>query len=403
MDKILSYINLYFLILFLFLLCNSESALGNGGTQLQPEDVLKKYEIFLKRLETIEFTSSITVNLEMPNEHFKPTTVEAKIHRSKDRIKVESTILGDMNEKKHSIIQREEMINSEMHLTSYLYLEQNEYQVSADMQTFPRTQDSQTKVLSEKICFGNEFFSPDSNKTEPDSILAFLRKSKLTLGTKIDETSREFHLLSAKGDNFHIDIWFDIQNNDGSPSKIIYEFDTDKVTMYQPLRYYFEVQEFQKINDLVLPKKVLIIREKIVPLKRESFNPDDINMDTFSQKNEEIINLKNTGKRIEKIEVEWTNVILSKNIPDSVFKLEKMFHIPNGTEVYVKNVPQIEYVWFNGKIVAKTDEIALAIARGDHGFMPGPKNPRFWFMALGAILLLVGGGLKIRSMLKGEG
>jgi hypothetical protein len=69
----------------------------------------------------------------------------------------------------------------------------------------------------------------------------------------------------------------------------------------------------------------------------------------------------------------------------------------------MRDAPQIEYVWMDGKPVVKTDEIALRIARGDYGFMPGPQNPRFWFMALGIFLFLLGGGLKVRSMLKGEG
>jgi hypothetical protein len=54
----------------------------------------------------------------------------------------------------------------------------------------------------------------------------------------------------------------------------------------------------------------------------------------------------------------------------------------------------------DGKIVPKTDEIALAIARGDYKFIPGPNEPRFWFIALGLILIFLGGGLKLYDMIK---
>ncbi|GHT23448.1 hypothetical protein FACS189419_07400 [Planctomycetales bacterium] len=64
--------------------------------------------------------------------------------------------------------------------------------------------------------------------------------------------------------------------------------------------------------------------------------------------------------------------------------------IPNGTPVAVQDAPQIEYVWMDGKIEPKTDEVMLKIAQGDHKFIPGADEPRFWIMALGAILIIVG-------------
>jgi hypothetical protein len=68
--------------------------------------------------------------------------------------------------------------------------------------------------------------------------------------------------------------------------------------------------------------------------------------------------------------------------------------IPNGTRVLVKEVPQIHYIWMDGKIEPRTDELMLRIAQGDHKFIPGTDEPRFWFMALGAILIIVGFTLK---------
>ena len=56
---------------------------------------------------------------------------------------------------------------------------------------------------------------------------------------------------------------------------------------------------------------------------------------------------------------------------------------------------QIQYVWFDGKIVPRTDEVMLAIARGNHKFMPGPDSPRFWLMAVGIIMIVVALGKKL--------
>ncbi|MDR1492617.1 MAG: hypothetical protein LBT05_07840 [Planctomycetaceae bacterium] len=66
----------------------------------------------------------------------------------------------------------------------------------------------------------------------------------------------------------------------------------------------------------------------------------------------------------------------------------------------MQDAPQIQYVWMDGKIVVKTDEVVLAIARGGRKFIQGPDEPRFWMIALGIIMILVGGGWKLRDMLK---
>ncbi|MDR2706810.1 MAG: hypothetical protein LBC02_13600 [Planctomycetaceae bacterium] len=70
--------------------------------------------------------------------------------------------------------------------------------------------------------------------------------------------------------------------------------------------------------------------------------------------------------------------------------------IPNYTEVSMQDAPQIEYVWLNGEIVPLTDEIALARIRG-HGFIPGVREPRFWLITAGIILITLALGLKIKD------
>ncbi|MDR3111226.1 MAG: hypothetical protein LBU65_16280, partial [Planctomycetaceae bacterium] len=63
-------------------------------------------------------------------------------------------------------------------------------------------------------------------------------------------------------------------------------------------------------------------------------------------------------------------------------------NIPNETEVKVLETPQIKYVWLDGKIVPFTDELALARLRG-HKFIPGVREPGFWFMAAGIIMIVI--------------
>ncbi|GHT19523.1 hypothetical protein FACS1894189_8370 [Planctomycetales bacterium] len=62
------------------------------------------------------------------------------------------------------------------------------------------------------------------------------------------------------------------------------------------------------------------------------------------------------------------------------------FSIPNYTEISMQDALQIKYVWFDGKIEPLTDELALARLRG-HKFIPGVREPRFWLIASGIILI----------------
>jgi hypothetical protein len=89
--------------------------------------------------------------------------------------------------------------------------------------------------------------------------------------------------------------------------------------------------------------------------------------------------------------VEFSDVRFDKSLNENDFRLTSP--IANGTQVHIRDAPQIDYVWHDGKIVPKTDEVMLDIARGGHKFMPGPDNPRFWMMLLSIILILTGGGM----------
>ncbi|MDR2345720.1 MAG: hypothetical protein LBE18_06605 [Planctomycetaceae bacterium] len=73
--------------------------------------------------------------------------------------------------------------------------------------------------------------------------------------------------------------------------------------------------------------------------------------------------------------------------------------IPNGTVIHLMDVPQIKYVWFDGKIVPWTDDMALESIRNQK-FIINVREPRFWFISLGIILIVLGIGWKILGYLQ---
>ena len=96
-------------------------------------------------------------------------------------------------------------------------------------------------------------------------------------------------------------------------------------------------------------------------------------------------------EQIESIEI-------NPDIPQSFFRIS--FDIPNGTPVFDRRAPHIEYIWFNGKIVPRTDEVMLAIARGGHKFMPGPDSSRFWMLAFSFLFIALGLGKMVYNIIQ---
>jgi len=101
-----------------------------------------------------------------------------------------------------------------------------------------------------------------------------------------------------------------------------------------------------------------------------------------------------------KISTVLSNIKISENASPTPYLFQTK--IPNGTKAILYDAQQIEHIWLDGKIVPKTDEAMLAIARGGHKFMPGPDSPRFWLMAIGIILILIGGGRLAYKYFRGE-
>lgn len=137
---------------------------------------------------------------------------------------------------------------------------------------------------------------------------------------------------------------------------------TRRTEAYETVRYSIEILESQNINGMIFPTKFVVAH---------SMSGDGTEHD-------------NTMHRYALTNVSFSSLS------------EKDFHLsitlPNGIPAEMQDAPQIQYIWYDGKIVPKTDEVMLAIARGGHKFMPGPSEPRFWFMSIGIILILIACG-----------
>jgi hypothetical protein len=136
----------------------------------------------------------------------------------------------------------------------------------------------------------------------------------------------------------------------------------------------FVIESFNKSNSIPLPQKYVI--------KIES-------MYQWYEKNV----LKSIPSK-ETIQGEIIVTSIGHTFSEKDFKIT--MPIPNYTEVSMQDAPQIKYVWLNGEIVPLTDEIALARIRG-HGFIPGVREPRFWLMTAGIIMITLALGLKIKD------
>jgi hypothetical protein len=179
----------------------------------------------------------------------------------------------------------------------------------------------------------------------------------------------ELILLSGRKKDITIKIWLDPQ--------------------YYHMRY-MEIRNHSasKTYDFV---ELSIVLDKFIDI-------NGIKFPLYYEHSSSYININDTGIFKNKITRKLNNIVITDNSKPKPYSFKA--EIPNGTKVVLFDSQQIEYVWLDGKIVPKTDETALAIARGNYGFIHGPRDVRFWFMLLSLIIILVGFGLKIKSMIK---
>jgi hypothetical protein len=187
--------------------------------------------------------------------------------------------------------------------------------------------------------------------------------------TKVTKNGIELILLAGQKDDLEMKVWLDPAQNFLMRFLEIHQSNTSQ------------------IGDLIDKSIVL---DEFISVKGVKFPTYYDYSDSQVVPNQKVLK----GKGMLKI----NSITITDNSNPTPFSFKTK--IPNGTKAILFDAQQIEHVWMDGKIVPKTDEVALAIARGDHKFIPGPNESRFWFIALGLILIFLGGGLKLYSMLK---
>jgi hypothetical protein len=86
-----------------------------------------------------------------------------------------------------------------------------------------------------------------------------------------------------------------------------------------------------------------------------------------------------------------SNVDFPESMSDDDFRITTP--IPDGSVVHMQDALHIQYVWRDGKIVPLVDDV-LDQLRG-HKFIPGAREPRFWFLIVGVVLILIAIGGQI--------
>jgi hypothetical protein len=187
--------------------------------------------------------------------------------------------------------------------------------------------------------------------------------------TKDTKNGIELILLAGQKDDLEMNVWLDPAQNFLMRFLEIHQSNTSQ------------------IGDLIDKSIVL---DKFISVKGVKFPTYYDYSDSQVVPKQKVLKGKGT--------VKIDNITITDNSNPTPFSFKTK--IPNGTKVVLYDAQQIEHVWLDGKIVPKTDEVMLAIARGGHKFIPGPNESRFWFIALGLFLMFLGGGLKLYSMLK---
>jgi hypothetical protein len=170
---------------------------------------------------------------------------------------------------------------------------------------------------------------------------------------------------TATVDKYKVDLWF------------------DPTLKYALKRIRKETSQISGGAQLVSGEIKIISHEMVsdVYLPKEYYSEDHFSDGQVEVRKGEMTNVPSTR---DKFEVVLTNFQIDNKKDDF-----KVIDVPEGTPVFVEDIPQIRYVWADGKVQPATDELMMRIAQGGHKFMPGPDEPRFWLMAIGILLIVI--------------
>jgi hypothetical protein len=215
-----------------------------------------------------------------------------------------------------------------------------------------------------------------------DYIPKLLREYVTSAKNEIVDGQSMVHLHGLK-DGLEVSAWI-VPSQNYSLYRIQYKIDEKSSPGGEMISFDYKPKNFQQYGDIWLPSDY-------------NYDYTMLTINYEYDKNMVLVPGKLT-KGSQSPSVKLENIKVNANIPNRVFSIKTK--IPNGTRVTVLDAQQIEYVWFDGVIEPKTDDLMLRIARGGHRFMPGVGEPRFWLIATGLFFIILGIALKIRAYLK---
>ena len=316
-----------------------------------PNIFVKKYEEYLEKLTNFSTTSDAVVATTSPNQRPYIHLSNSKIYISGDNFKLE--VQSCYGHSSQYNMQREQLSTTRGDITAQVFLGDKPENRSYNVTGFLKGRVSVISSLSESLYFGMENFESVTRQSSP-SILPMLKQAELAV-SKQDQ----YYVLTANGKDFKAELWFDTANQ-GAPTKIIYSKLPEDIHVFGLISMSLEVTEFTTVSGISVPVKMQIQRERAQPKQiiDESGEVQRVVIREPQKYDPEI-----HVKQVEYIEVTWENTKL-ESIPDSMFKMEKLFAIPSGTTVHVLDDPDPEnqYVWDGDKIVPKNEYVPPLVA-----------------------------------------
>ena len=320
-----------------------------------PNIFVNKYEEYLRKIADFSTTSDVVTAMVFVDGRLHVNISNSKIYISGDNVKLEGQ--RNFGNSSRYDMQEEMLSTSKESIRATVFLGKEPEDHRYDVTGFLKGRMSVISNLSESLYFGMENFESVTRQSSP-AIFSILKQAKLAV-SKQDR----YYILTANGNDFKAELWFDPVNQ-GAPTKIIYNKLPENIHLFGLISISLEVTEFTTVSGISVPVKLQIQRERAEPkpVIDESGERVPISVTGIQKYDPE-----KDGKRVEHIEVTWENTEL-KPIPDSAFKMEKLFTIPSGTTVRVFDDHETEYIWNGGKIIPKSEyvpPVSDVVAVGD--------------------------------------
>ncbi|MDR0608665.1 MAG: hypothetical protein LBG58_00970 [Planctomycetaceae bacterium] len=260
-------------------------------------------------------------------------------------------------------------------ITLQVFYDNNEYVVVSSLK--PMAADVAITANLHPTIFG--YFSTQQGKVI--EITNILKSIPLNVASKKRSENHFSHHLSGSRDKENWEFWFETKKEKCFLTKIKYSRPVEGL-MHGNVQSREIVLEYSdtKSSMLLFPCKYI---EKTTSIEAKIYHDGRV---------EPFVSTFNNDYSIYNVSV----------IPDNfIDSLQLSSKIPNYNLVYMQDAPQIQYVWFDGKIELLTDALALARIQGQR-FIPGINESRFWFMITGIILIFLALAGKLWKFIKNQ-